>query len=695
MAKRTKRAAPAPDPVDNDESMAGADDMATKVWKAWRDSRDHLRKWREETIESYDFAAGIQWTQEEIAKLTDQLRPVVTFNRTGVVLDSVSGYEINGRQDVTFIPRETEDTGPVQIETEALRYFRQQCDAEDEESDGFYDLIVCGLGTLEHRMDFDEDPEGMMKVERVDPLEMGWDPAAMKRNLMDRRWDIRGKWWDKHVARSTFPGHDFEEASGLDDDADGLDESKPINREAAAFYADNGAGEQYQKHKDQVFILEYTWFEAEPFATAINPATKKAEDVDLDVLKKVNEKLAAGGHPPLRSIKRTRRRFKRVFVHGKTTLTPEDEREAPCPDMFHYQFMTGKRDRNKNIWFGLVRPMKDPQRWANKWLSQTMHIMNANAKGGLISESGAFDDIAAVEKRMAKPGFALEVNAGYFDKVRLTEPTQVPPTSFNLTQFAISSVRDSSGVNVELLGMADRDQPGVLEHARKQSAMAILSPFFDAQRRYRKNAGRLSLYFIKTYMSDGRAVRITGQGPAKYIPLTKKEGFAKYDVIVDESPTSPNSKEATFAAISQVLPIALKQGIPVPPELIEYVPGLPAQLVEKWKAMLTAPPDPAKAKAVELEGAQKVADIEKTAADAALSRAKAGSEGMGQLTDILQTLSQAMQALQQLQQGSLPPPQQPRAPPGPPPGMPPQGPPMDEAPPMPPQPAMQPPQQVM
>ena len=654
MAKRARQAASPPADDIDDQGLNGADAMASKVWKAWKDSRAHLSKWLEEARESYDFAAGVQWTEDEIKTLQDQRRPPITFNRTGVVLDAISGYEINGRQDVTYLPREAGDTGPVQIETEGAKYFRQQCDAEDEESDAFYDLICCGIGVGEHRMDFDEDPEGMLKVERVDPLEMGWDPAAMKRNLADRRWDIRGKWWDRDTAKATFPDHDFA-AGGPRGDDDGLGEAQPIDREAAARYEDNGAGEQYQRRKDQVFILEYTWFESEPFASAINPSTGRMEDIDLETLKAVNDRLASVGQPPLRSVKRTRRVFKRVFVHGRDTLTPEDEREAPCPEMFHYQFMTGKRDRNKNIWFGVVRAMKDPQRWANKWLSQTMHIMNANAKGGILHEPGAFQDVAEVERRIAQPGYRLEVNEGYIDKVKIQPPLPIPETTYRLTEFAISSVRDTSGVNVELLGMADRDQPGVLEHARKQSAMAILAPFFDAQRRYRKNAGRLTLYFITTYLSDGRLIRIVDQGAKKYVPLTKKDEFAKYDVIVDESPTSPNAKEATFAALSQILPLALKQGIPVPPDLIDYVPGLPAQLAERWKAMLSAG-NPKADKAAQLEDAKKVADIHKTSADAMLSEAKAGSEHVGQAADIVATLSQILQGVQMLQQGGLPPP---------------------------------------
>jgi hypothetical protein len=71
--------------------------------------------------------------------------------------------------------------------TSAPKWFRQQCDAKDEESDAFRDTVVCGMGWTETSMSYDDNPNGDPQIDRTDPLEMVWDCGAKKRNLVDKR----------------------------------------------------------------------------------------------------------------------------------------------------------------------------------------------------------------------------------------------------------------------------------------------------------------------------------------------------------------------------------------------------------------------------------------------------------------------------------------------------------------------------
>ncbi len=593
-ARRRQRNQLPTNPDNRDDAPGGADKTATRAWECWRAARKHTHQWREETTEAYDFVAGVQWSEDDLAKLQEEQRIAITFNRVAPTIMAVCGYEINGRQEVTYLPRNNQDTPVAEVDTAAAKYFRQQCDAEDEESDQFGDGLICGMGWTEHRMDYEENPEGMMVVERVDPLEMGWDPAAQRRNIMDARWLVRGKWWDKKTAQDKWPDHNFDQATATPNDEENLDEQPPIDRLAAAFYKSPGVGEQADLRAGKVFILEFQWHEGEPFYTMLNPLTGKTEDVEPKTHSEMQRKLEEAGLDRTPSVKREKRKFLRAFVHARDTL---EEGPGPCPKMFNYQCLTGWRDRNRNVWYGMVKAMKDPQRWANKWLSQFLHMLNTNAKNGLDFEKGAFDNIGEVERKIAKPGGVFAINQGYLDKVRRVPATPIPNDAFNLMTYAIGSIKDVTGVNVELLGGQNDNQTGVVEAHRKQSALNILAPLFNSQRQYRKQAGRLTLYFIREFLSDGRMIRVASQGDAQYVPLAKRPDTAEYDLVVDQSPMAPNQKEMTFAVLGALVPQLLKMNIPVPPEIIDYAP-IPSQLSEAWKKLIQQkasqppPPDP-------------------------------------------------------------------------------------------------------
>jgi hypothetical protein len=93
------------------------------------------------------------------------------------------------------------------------------------------------------------------------------------------------------------------------------------------------------------------------------------------------------------------------------------------------------------------------------------------------------------------------------------------------------------------------------------------------------------LYLIQHYLSDGRMVRIVGDDMAQWVPLTKGQFSGEYDVIVDDSPTSPNEKEKTWQILQGILPGVKEMITPqVMLTLLDYSP-LPTSLVEKLKTM--------------------------------------------------------------------------------------------------------------
>lgn len=568
---------------DTDDEPGG---LPEKVRGLLTKARTHTADWRKTAREDYGYFDGSgQWDEADVAHLREQLRPAITFNRIGPVIDAVIGSELANRQEVRFIPRELGDVQINEILTGAAQWVRDQCDAEDEETGTFLDTLICGIGWTETRMDHEMDPDGSILIERVDPFEMYWDPNSRKQNLSDARWLVRVKRVEKSDIEAMWPDKARQiggpDATGAADDF----EDNVLEHDIAGDdYGSKGGGSAPTTSRSPYRVMEYQWWERESIVRVVDPDSGKILELSAAKFARLKPIAEAMGLPIL-AVKQTRRRYRRAFLCGDTVL---EQGDGPFKDGFTYKAITGKRDRNTNTWFGLVRAMRDPQQWANKWLSQVLHIINTNAKGGLLAETTAFEDVREAERTWAQPDAITYVSPGAISGGKLREKPQVqyPQGLDKLMMFAIASIRDVTGVNLELLGLTDRDQPGIVEYQRKQAGLVILAPLFNALRRYRKEHGRLLLYFIQKYLPDQTLIRINGPNGQQYVPLAKAAETARYDVIVDEAPTSPNQKEKVFAVLSQLLPMILKAGIPVPPEILDYSP-LPQGLIEIWKKTLT------------------------------------------------------------------------------------------------------------
>ena len=592
-------------------SDEGLNSDLLEKFSSWDKSLDsHWSKWRQDARECYRFVSGDQWSEEDKSAMDEQGRIAPVFNRVGPMIDAVSGAEITNRQQVQYFPREVGDSGVNEVLTKGGEYFRDECDAGVEESDSFFDALVCGIGATETRMDYEEDQDGAICVDRIDPLELSADPTARKRNLLDARYIRRKRPYSKAEFEQLWPGQMPE----TDAEVSPVHHTDP--RDA---YGDDDEATR----EDEVFVREYQWFETVTVYVVENPENPEhTVEIGADQHEEIQAEAASTG-VTIRSVKQRRRRYWKAVVAGGNIL---EHGELPDGE-FTYKFITGKRDRNKGVWYGLVKPMQDPQRWANQFFSQLLAILASSAKGGLIAETTAVKDVATFEKDWANPNKVTWVNPGAIDSIQPKQPSAVPAAIPQLMDFAIASIRDTTGVNQEMLGMVDRDQAGVLEHQRKQAAYGILSAFFDSLRRYRKHQGRLLLKYMQKYIPAGTLVRIVGEdGTAQYVPLAKSAKTAKFDVVVDEAPAGPNQKERVWAMAMQMAPMLKDLDPDIWAKLIKYSP-LPTALADDIARSLTEKanqqPDPMQQQAAQIEMAGAQASVEKDRSAAELNRANA------------------------------------------------------------------------
>lgn len=591
-------------------------------------SREHSKEWRGEARTLYDLKAGHQWSDEDKASIDEKYQgayPTVTFNVSEKYCDAVGGLQINNRQEIKYSPRRV---GPVSMDeyaTGIVQWNRDQCEAEDEETDCFNDLFWVGMAWVEHYAEDTED-ERYIAQQRTDPLEMYWDWMARKRNLADRRFHIR----IKPFTAEEFEEYFEEELGALDNIGDdvSLDEGSPQVIPTPHDYGDSSPGGG--KNRAPVHVADYEFWRNETVVrvTAVFPEEQQPVTEEFSKSEwRATEPTLKRTAVSYEAEQVTRRKYYRAWIVGDRILTQVGQpkiRELPCG--FRYEAITGRRDRNTNTWYGMGRTVADPQKWINKFFSSILYTLSVNAKGGLMAEESAFADQRKAERSWADPSAItwLEDGAIAGQKIMPKPPAPYPQGMDRLMTFALEAMPLTSGMNPEMLGLAQREQAGVLEAQRKQAAMAIIAWVFDAMRRYYKRSGKLMLAMVRTYLDDGQIVMITGPEGEEYVPLIKSRLAARYDVKVDESPTSENMIERVWFVLERIIPQALQMGLPVPPEVIQYSP-LPTSLKDKWLKLIKAQqkPTPEKQKQDALAERAAVAQISETESKAALNQAKA------------------------------------------------------------------------
>ena len=600
--------------------------------------------WRQETKEAFDFVAGRQWAREDEENLNSQNRPIITFNRAEPMIRSICGVEINNRQEIHYDPNLPEDNDLATVPNTAAKIILNRGKFPKQESAAFFNTLVCGMGWVEHYMDYDRNPDGDLRASSEDPLEFYWDISSKEDNLADAAWIGQMKRISKTKGEEMFPGKELATKTFGQIAEENASTESVARLNPPDIYKGIPHSQSTEDWGD-VSVYRYQYYIMETMyrlpggknqdGTQSPPVDFKTDE-DIARFEEIRKTMKETGTPfeeGTHFLTQKHRVYYHAFISGEEVIEHEI---LPSQTGFTTKCITGLRDRNRNTWYGVLRSMRDPIRYANKFFSWQVYAFLTSNKGGVTAEESALGNMKeeSFKNDFAKPGHFLKVADGAIsgNKIHFDEPGQYPQLTSEF-QIAVNALPSTTGLNLEFLGTAERDQPGVLEQQRKMASMTILAPSFASLHEYRLESAELVMEYLREYYSVPRLQKMVGKESAQYVQAFKDRDALQYDLLLDDAPESPSIKSAVYSFYIEWMRQDPQNASKFADLFLQYssLPGPLAEAVTKRIASMGQPTPEAQ----QAQGAQLSEVVSKTVKNlAAAELAKAQAQTVMQQPDL-------------------------------------------------------------
>lgn len=533
--------------------------------------------------EAYRFVAGDQYDAETRRVLRMNKRPDTAFNSVQKFVRYVSGIERRAPRALRFEPAIIDNLQQQSFGeylTQGYEWAMSRCGGSYERSRAFEDLLITGIGCTETYLDKQRDPRGLIQHVRISPMECIW-PDCSDENLRTTRWRAREAEVDKADAIRQFPKYA------------GLIEAIGAAREQRAFppgpsqiwytvdYIETEPIDKARRDpslRNKVKLMQFQYVSDEEGRSFRDPVTGEYVWMDEEEFRRYERELQILS-PNVRILaeRANHRVYRSAYVLDRQYMLGDPKRLPG--DRFTLNFMTGHYDEDSRQWYGFVRLLMDPQRYANKFFNQLIEIIAVSAKGGAIVETTAFDDNAqrdAFKQTYSQPGSVNEVSHGALAEGRFKEKQapSIPPATMTMLEWCIRSMEQVTGLSMTSLGLESAsggEMPAQMMRQRQHISQVLLAHEFDSLSRYRTEDEARTIAAFLGLIADGRLIRVAGDYGPETIKLLREPFSLEYDVIIDDTDQDPMLRQQYSQFLMQIAPHLSRIGMFVP-SMLNYLP---------------------------------------------------------------------------------------------------------------------------
>ena len=562
------------------------DELAQKVMRDVAGSEGCFQAYEGPAAEDHRFYNSHQWDDVDRLRMDALKRPAITFNEIKPTIDAVSGLERMNRTDCRFVSRALDSNelydAAGDLASESVSTADDLCAAQEEESQVALDTAIGGMGWGEIKMDYTHDINGRVVFEKFPWREARWDSNARKVNLEDCEWRARKRDLSRKAFEKLWPGKLEQVDLATPEMPYGQTEKYEL---VTPYYsraneqANPQVGQQSQVKKT-VEVIQYQWRDQQPIYRFVDPDSGEITTLEEEKYDRMQDRMKMLGGSPPPAVRQMQPVYKQAYVCRGVLL----EDPVDLPGGFSLVCMTGQWDDEKKRFYGIVRPLIDPQKTKNKAISSALALHITNAKGGVIFKTSMFADPVMAKDQWSRPDAWIEANdeADLHNDYVQREPTKVPPELGMFFSEASKAIKQSSGINEEMIGTAAGQTPSQTSGRRVQAGLVVLGWYFDNLNRHKRERARVTLEFIREFWTQGQYIQVGGDTNSKAIPLLKESLPMDYTLVLDDSIRhNPNLKAQVWQDLTEsgVLQALMKFGLGrVILKLLKYSP-FPSQLV--------------------------------------------------------------------------------------------------------------------
>ena len=519
-----------------------------------------------------------QFTQDEYEEAQIRKRALFVINKLARQVNLLEGYEIKNRHILKIAPVGGEDNAVCTQMTGLIMNLMNFAGGYDFMSESFkWGSLVTGSNLLEVW----RDRNGDLQFNRLGWNQFMLNPALTKGDLGDCPDILTGRWLPTNKIKMLVPTADIEDTKAARTSIRWENLGDP-------YLISNGKLRLYEEwwRKDTAYDKmvvnkrngqEYSWVDF----------VNQSAYGDKDLANRLISETKSNGIPILSKYNKPKDVIKlTIFVDDEPVW---DGTNPLFIDDYNFVWLHGEfvpeSNRDDLKLRGYVRRLRDPQQVRNKRINQAIDIIESQIQTGRIIR----DKYLKNPEDAYKSGQAVVLHASDDapEQMSLQEIFQqfngndIGQGIFALMESLDKDTIDAGGLNEEIFGTEDRDQPAILSQFRTGQALTGQGGLFQGFRAAKRALGLKLVKLVQANYAPSQVRRIINEDPA---PDFYKADFSRYDCVPTEGLLTDTQQNMFYLELKQ-----LRTEFPDAAQVItisDIIEAAPIQFKDKLKQVI-------------------------------------------------------------------------------------------------------------